>query len=146
MQSNTIFNKPLLAAIVLSAALPVFGEDFPTPGLYAMTTQVSSEQLPIARTQESEQCIEDNQFMRDPDAWMQKQRGQDCEIVKYEVADGAISMHLECTIEQGGKASITGSGTYTTSSFELTNKMKMNASGMTMEINTAVTGQRKGDC
>ena len=111
-----------------------------------MTITVSSEQLPIARTQESEQCIRENQFMRDPDSWMQKQRGQDCQVIEYEVSGGTIRMQLDCTIEAGGKALITGEGSYTTSGFELTNTMKMEASGMTIKINTAVTGERKGSC
>ena len=136
----------VVAGVLLSTPAAALADDLPAPGLYSMTTTVSSEQLPISRTQESEQCIRENQFMRDPDSWMQKQRGQDCQIIEYEVSGGKIRMQLDCTIDAGGKALITGEGSYTTSGFELTNTMKMEASGMAVEINTAVTGTRKGGC
>ena len=120
--------------------------DLPKPGLYKMTGKTSSEQLPIRRTNTSEQYIEEGSFADNPKSWMSNQRDQTCEVKRYDVADGTINMKMQCEVDRGGSASIVGTGTYTGSSFEMTNVIKMNMGGMAMEMRTEVSGERQGDC
>ena len=138
--------KPLLTVLLALLSVTALAADLPQPGLYKVTAKISSEQMPIGGTHASEECLKENQFLQDPEAWMSEQPGQDCEVVEYDVADGKIKMVLSCTITQGGKASIVGTGTYTNNSFQMNNKMIMNASGMDMEINTAISGEHQGGC
>ena len=138
--------KIILTVLLALLSIAATAADFPQPGLYKVTAIVSSQQMPIGGTHASEECLQENQFLEDPEAWMSKQPGQECEVVEYDVADGNIRMVMSCTITQGGKASIVGTGTYTSKSFQMNNKMTMNVSGMAMEINTAVSGEHQGGC
>ncbi len=139
--------KTVLALIAVLVSLAATADGFPEPGLYKVTGNVSSKQMPMmARTTETEQCIKENQFIDNPEGWMQQQPGQECDIVSYDVADGSISMQMSCTLDQGGTATMVGSGTYTTTSFQLKNNMSIDAGGMKMEISTDMTGERQGSC
>ena len=138
--------RKVLAAGMALMAVTAVAEDFPEPGLYKITGQVSSKMMPMARTTETQECIKENQFIDNPEAWMQQQPGQECDLVSYDVAGGSISMEMSCTLDEGGTAKMVGSGTYTSSSFNLKNKMTIEAHGMNMEVNTDVTGTRSGSC
>ena len=139
--------KKTLALMAILTSLAATADNFPEPGLYKVTGKVSSQQMPMmARTTETEQCVRENQFIDNPEAWMQQQPGQECDIVAYDVADGNISMEMDCTLDQGGTAKMVGSGSYTTSSFHLKNKMTIDADGMQMQIDTDMKGERQGSC
>lgn len=138
--------KILLACALAMTSAVILAADLPTPGMYKITAKVSSQQLPISSSHDSSECITENQFLEDPQAWMRQQSGQECEVVNYEVGGGVIHMELQCSMDQGGKASIIGNGTYTNTSFEINNQMSIEANGMKMEMNTAITGVRQGEC
>ena len=136
-----------LTAVVLSiAASPVLADDYPQPGLYKVVATVSSAQLPVGGSHNSEQCLKDDEFRSDPSAWMEQQQGQQCEVVDYTVAGGNIRMELKCAVPGSGASTIIGTGTYTNSSWQMQNVMRMNSGGMSMEITTNVSGTRQGNC
>ena len=139
-----------LALLTLAASAAVGGQaladDYPQPGLYKVVGKVSSAMMPMSGTHESEQCIEAHQFNTDPNAWMQQQQGQECEVVEYSLSGGNISMELKCNVQGSGTATIIGKGTYTDNSFQLQNVMHMGGSGMNIKITTDVTGTRQGSC
>ena len=121
-------------------------DDYPQPGLYKLVAEISSAMMPANNTYESEQCIEEHHFRTDPNAWMQQQPGQACEVVEYSLGAGKISMQLTCTIQGVGTSTITGTGTYTDTGFQMQNVMRMSSGGMTLETTTQVTGTRQGSC
>jgi len=114
--------------------------------LYKVVAKVSSDQLPVGGSHESEQCIKDDRFRTDPNSWMQEQRGQTCEVVEYNLSGGNISMELTCTVPGSGTSTITGTGTYSSTGWQMRNVMRMSAGGMNMEMTTEVTGTRQGGC
>ena len=138
--------KTLLALVLALTSATTLAADLPAPGMYKISAKVSSKQMPFSGNNESSECFTENQFMEDPQAWMRQQPGQECEVVNFDVADGTIRMELQCSMDQAGKASIIGHGTYTNSSFEMTNEMSIEVSRMKMKMNTTVTGVRQGDC
>ena len=139
--------KTVLALMIALASLAANADGFPEPGLYKVLGNISSKEMPMmARTTETEQCIKENQFIDNPEGWMQQQPGQECDIVSYDVADGSISMEMNCTLDQGGTATMKGSGTYTTTTFQLKNRMNIDSGGMKMQIDTDVKGERQGSC
>ncbi len=139
--------KTMFALMIALVSLAANADGFPEPGLYKVTGNISSKEMPMmARTTETEQCIKENQFIDNPEGWMQQQPGQECDIVSYDVADGSISMEMNCTLDQGGTATMQGSGTYTTTTFQLKNRMNIDSGGMKMQIETDVKGERQGSC
>jgi len=138
--------KTLLAFVLALASVTTIAAELPAPGMYKISAKVSSKQMPISGNNESNECFTENQFKDDPQAWMRQQPGQECEVAIFDVADGAIHMELQCSMDQGGKATIIGNGTYTNTSFEMNNEMSIEVSGMKMNMNTTVTGVRQGEC
>ncbi len=134
------------AVITLVAGANAAAEDYPQPGLYNVVANVSSDQLPMASSHDSQQCIKDDQFRTDPKAWMQEQGGQSCEVLEYTLSGGSINMQLECTVPGRGASTITGTGTYHSNGWQMKNTMRMSSGGINMEINTEVTGTRQGAC
>lgn len=132
--------------LLASIALPGVAADLPQAGLYKISAQVASQQMPIGRTHESQECIKDDRFLENPESFMRNQPGQECQVVNYDLSNGAIQMQMLCTMPGGGQATINGSGTYHGSGFELNNQMNVNANGMQMEVNTTVTGTRQSSC
>ena len=132
------------AAVLLGSH--ALADDYPQPGLYKVVGKVSSDQLPVGSSHESEQCIKDDRFRTDPKAWMQEQQGQQCEVVQYDLSGGNINMELKCTVPGSGASTITGTGTYSSSGWQMRNVMSMSHGGMNMQITTEVTGTRQGSC
>lgn len=141
---NTL--RTLIIVLLSIISTNAVAEDYPEPGLYKVVGKVSSEQLPIGSSHESEQCIKDDRFRTDPKAWMQEQQGQECEVVEYDLSGGNISMELKCTVPGRGASTISGTGTYSSSGWQMRNVMSMSSGGMNMQITTEVTGTRQGSC
>ena len=135
----------LSLAVLLSTAAQAVADDYPQPGLYKVIGKMSSGQM-VSSNFESEQCIKDDQFRTDPNAWMQKHQGQTCEIVEYELSGGTITMEMTCSMFGAGASTIKGTGTYTNSGWQMRNVMQMTNAGMSMEMTTEVTGTRQGSC
>ena len=120
-------------------------DDLPRPGLYKIEATVSSNQMPTGSRQESEQCIQSEQFQTDPGAWIQNQAGQGCEVTQYSLTGGVINLALTCTLNGTGDATITGVGTYTGDGWEMKNVMRVSCNGLDMEIIAEMSSVHVGD-
>lgn len=138
--------RTLTLALFTVISATAIAEDYPQPGSYKVVAQVSSDQLPVNTSHESAQCIKDDRFRSDPMAWMQEQQGQQCEVVEYNLSGGNINMELSCTVPGRGTSTISGTGTYTSTGWQIRNVMSMSSGGMNMQITTEVTGTRQGNC
>ena len=139
------FFSLLSVGFLISTTAQAVADDYPQPGLYKVVGKMSSGQM-VSSQFESEQCIKDDQFRTDPNAWMQKHQGQTCEIVEYELSGGTITMEMTCAMFGAGASTIKGTGTYTNSGWQMRNVMQMTNAGMSMEMTTEVTGTRQGSC
>ena len=137
----------LLTTLLLSGLVPNAWASEPASGLYEITVKIENPMLGLSRTQSSKECITQEQFADGPDAFLnQEQRESECSIDNYSMANGRIEMSMQCVIPGGGKASMTGTGTYNADGFTMTNKMQMEAAGMKMDMQTVAVGKRVGDC
>jgi len=135
------------AILILVATLPMLtlADNKPKAGLYDIAISIENSSIPLPQNQSNQECISEGEFESGPDAFFDAQQ-QDCTLVDYTYADGNISMKMDCALPGGGKAKINGTGTYTPTSFNMTNRMKMSISGMEMQMTTTAIGTRIGDC
>ncbi|NOX50938.1 MAG: DUF3617 family protein [Gammaproteobacteria bacterium] len=138
----------LLAMIVTFAISNLaWGDTKPKGGLYDIVVNIENSALPVPRTTSSQECITKGEFELGPNEFLDEQQPQqDCAMIEYSYENGEITMNMECVIPEAGKVVILGSGSYTATGFEMTNKMKMSISGMDMQMTTTAKGTRIGDC
>ncbi len=132
--------------LVCGASAGAWADGYPKPGLYKVTAELSSKQLPMTRTHEMEECLSENEFLNDPASWASKQPGQECKAIRADVGGGKVDIELECVLDDGGKARMVGTGTYTSDSYQMTNVMRVQAHGMDVEMNTNMKAVYAGDC
>ena len=136
----------LLLSISLFVAFGVSASDTIMPGLYKSTviTEMAMGAMKMpARTTERQECITAEDVANGPP--MPSPDEADCDVVKYEVRGGKIAMEMNCTIE-GGEGRMIGTGSYTSSAFEMQYSIKVKAAGVQMEIKSALTAQKVKDC
>ena len=142
--------RAILTFLSILIALGIFQSAWavkPQAGLYEITVKMENPMMGLSRTQTSKECITQDQFDEGPEAFLNdQQKESECTMDTYSMADGKIQMSMSCVIPGGGKASMTGTGTYGTDGFTMTNKMQMEAAGIKMDMQTVSEGKRIGDC
>ena len=123
-----VFRYISALVVTLGGVVNAVADTSLTPGLYETrveaTTKMGDMQLP-PNIQTSSNCITAEDIANGPPD-MLPDDGQSCETLKYEFGDGKIEMEMVCQI-QGGEGRMVGTGTYTSDSFQMQNKMKMSA-------------------
>jgi uncharacterized protein DUF3617 len=72
---------------------------------------------------------------------------EDCERKDFSVSGGRIHGTLACSGgDMGGKVTMEMDGQYASTSYDVRQKMTTEAQGMTMRIESHVTGRRLGEC
>ena len=114
----------ILLAVATVCVLPVFA-DSPSSGLYEVTAQMESQDMPIpARELTTTICVSGEGFAN-PQAFMGNQQdGGDCEVIDYEMDEGKMTMTMICRA-QGGEMTMNTRGTYTDTSYSTTTEMEM---------------------
>ncbi len=148
---NTAQSRLITSLLAMIAVLAIsngaWGDTKPKAGLYDVVVNIENSALPVPRTTHSQECITQGAFESGPDAFLDKQQSQqDCTMIDYSYENGEITMNMECVIPGAGKVVILGSGSYTATGFEMTNRMEMSISGMEMQMTTTAKGTRSGDC
>ena len=118
------------------------------PGLWETTTQVTSMAMPnmppgfkhplMGRTTSMRQCVRAEDIAKAPESVFRATSGK-CRYTQFRMSGGTIDATMEC---QGG---MTGrsKGTFTTTSYAMTNDVAMTNG---MKMSSSITGRRVGDC
>lgn len=118
-----------------------------SPGLYEINVSIENPTIGLSRKQTVKECITAEEFENGPRAFMsQQQQESGCTMQNYSIENGTITMNMSCEIPGGGKAEVKGTGKYTSDTFQMTNKMIMEAAGIKMEMLTTTEAKRTGDC
>ncbi|GAB4144633.1 MAG: hypothetical protein Tsb0016_14190 [Sphingomonadales bacterium] len=137
----------LFCAGVLAASSTALAADMLTPGLYQITTETLATNMPMApQGQTVQHCITQEDIDTDPERlFNQSPEAQNCDVADFEIGGGKASMRLSCTMP-GGAMTMTMAGSYTATSYDMTNDMEVKAGGMTMTMQSRAVAQRIGDC
>lgn len=121
--------------------------DMLTPGLYEINTQILETNMPMApQPGTSKHCITQADIDRDPEsAFYQQSEAQQCDVANFDIGGGKVTMALRCAMP-GGQMDMTMDGSYTATSYEMTNNMTVNMAGMAMFVRSKSTAQRIGGC
>jgi hypothetical protein len=138
MRRLTRFLSSLLAAVVVVG--PAAAQTAITPGYWESTNKLLS---PIKQTSVEKRCItpaDVDKFMAGP-----SNRHYTCTYPTREIQDGKITLKGTCVSKKGQKLAITGSGTYTKTSFELTADVAMEIFGLDIAGKASTEARRIGD-
>lgn len=112
------------------------------PGMWEITTRMTSPMSPSPRTQTSQECITEN-LIRPSD--LAPQESGECQITQTKVSGNSLNWTMQCNTP-GGKMS--GEGQFTshgnTGSGKMT--MNMNIEGQSFSMQMSWEGKRTGDC
>lgn len=170
-----IMSAPLAAALALAAcgdgdeAAPGGAETAETataaggdasaeiqPGMWETTSTVTGVELPgappemtaalIGQVSTASACVTAEQLANAPET-MFAQSGQQCSFETFSLQGGRIEAAGTCA-GQGGQAgaALTGTGTYTATTYEATTRIQMPTPGGEMTIEADAVGRRTGDC
>ncbi len=134
-------------AAMLATASPALAADMLTPGLYEITTETLATNMPMAPQGHTVQhCITQEDIDTDPERlFNQNPEAQNCDVANFEIGGGKAAMQLSCTMP-GGAMTMTMAGTYTATSYDMTNDMEVKAGGMSMTMQSRAIAHRIGDC
>ncbi len=138
MRSSTRLLSGLLA--VLALAGPAVAQTAITPGYWESTNKLLS---PIRQTTVEKRCITPGrrrQVHGGP-----SNRHYTCTYPTREIQDGKITLKGSCVSKKGQKVAITGSGTYTKTSFQLTADVAVEVFGLDIAGKASTEARRIGD-
>jgi hypothetical protein len=128
----------LLAALALAG--PAAAQTAITPGYWESTNKLLS---PIRSTSVEKRCItpaDVDKFMAGP-----SNRHYTCTYPTRTIQDGQITLKGTCVSKKGQKVAITGSGTYTKTSFNLTADVATEFLGLDIAGRASTEAHRIGD-
>jgi len=139
MKSRTI---ALTAALCLmpfaagAAELPI------NPGLWETTMTRTNPLTGEPTTETNTECVKATSF--NPSSMMQDAQG--CDLLKDEVNGDTLTFTMECSMEQGAKATVDGEFQSDGQTGRGNMDMTMNMGEMKMSMNMNWTSKRLGDC
>jgi hypothetical protein len=145
--------KHLYLIAVLVAAAPSQAAETIRPGQWQMVNKTKSFSMPgmpaglaqkMGGGMTLSRCITPEQVKDNPRSLFEGTQGK-CSSTKFNMSGGKIDSVAVCE-QPGGKTTISGSGTYTPTSYEMDMTMTANGKQGGMTIKTHVTGKRIGDC
>lgn len=140
---------PLPAAVFIIAAvgLSVSGsadELMPRPGNYEVVTSSNFGGVPVTQTLTS--CITAEQLAQDPQkVFAEVPAADNCELEKFEMANGQLSMRMSCNAEDGSIL-MTTEGSYEPERYMMNTRITINAGDTEVATDATVSGVRIGDC
>jgi hypothetical protein len=125
-------NAPLVLAVPAAAQI--------TPGYWESTNKLIS---PVRSTSVETRCItpaDVDKFMAGP-----SNRHYTCTYPTRQIRDGKITLKGSCVSKKGRKVAISGSGSYTPTSFELTANVATELFGLDIAGRASTEAHRIGD-
>jgi hypothetical protein len=137
--------RPLIPSLALAfATLALAGaaaaQTAITPGYWESTNKLLS---PIKQTSTEKRCItpaDVDKFMAGP-----SNRHYTCTYPTRTIQDGKITLKGTCVSKKGQKLAISGSGSYTLTSFQLTADVAMEVFGLDIAGKASTEAHRIGD-
>jgi hypothetical protein len=126
--------------LAVAVAGPAAAQTAITPGYWESTNKLLS---PVRQTSVEKRCItpaDVDKFMAGP-----SNRHYTCSYPTRDIQDGKITLKGTCVSKKGQKVAITGSGTYTKTSFELTADVAMEVFGLDIAGKASTEAHRIGD-
>lgn len=141
---------PTLSVFAVLLSSPILCADSNTidAGLYQIKTTIKSSSMPMPQQDFSTtQCISEEDVKQGPERLIPNRDGEGgpCQVVDYNMADGEISVNMNCS-ERGARMQMSALGSYTSSSYTINTTAKMDAAGFTIEVASLVEANRVGDC
>ena len=132
---------PILAVLAIATpSLAAAAQTAITPGYWESTNKVIS---PIKSTKVEKRCItpaDVDKFMAGP-----SNRHYTCTYPTREIRDGKITLKGSCVSKKGRKVAISGSGSYTPTSFNLTADVATEFLGLDVAGRASTEAHRIGD-
>ncbi|WP_293677153.1 DUF3617 family protein [uncultured Phenylobacterium sp.] len=134
-------NRPILLLIALFAASPApAAQPAIQPGYWESTNRIVS---PIRQTSTEKRCItpaEVDKFMAGP-----SNRHYKCSYPTNVISGGKITLKGTCVSKKGRKVPITGQGSYTPTSFNLTADVIVELLGLDVAVRASTEARRIAD-
>lgn len=112
------------------------------PGLWETTMTQTNPMTGEPTTETNTRCVKATGF--DPNSMMQKAKG--CELVEDELNGDTLSFRMECSMEQGMKATVEGEFQTDGRTGQGNMDMNMNMGEINMTMNMNWTSKRLGGC
>ncbi|MCB1685837.1 MAG: DUF3617 family protein [Pseudomonadales bacterium] len=127
--------------------VPLWAADDLTPGLYEISTEMISSELPLpATTYTTTTCLSSENLEKDLSKTLAAlPEGQECEAVNFELASGQARISIRC-ITPMGAMQLDSQGIYSADGYSLASTVSTELAGRELKINSKTTGKRIGDC
>jgi len=137
------FRTITVAAALCLTPLAAGAAELPiNPGLWETTMTRTNPMTGEPTTETNTRCVKETSF--NPSAMMQDAQG--CELIKDEVNGDTLTFTMECSMEQGARATVDGQFQTDGQTGSGNMDMTMNMGEMNMSMNMKWTSKRVGDC
>ena len=142
MRIQRLLTAGLSCSLLLSSAVIASDTISIEPGMWEMTSKMTSPMTPQPRVQTTQECMTDSTIGPQD---LTPEDGGDCTITDSKVSGNSMSWSMSCNTPGG---TMTGGGNFTSegSSGHGNMKMNMNFEGQSFDMNMAWEGKRLGPC
>lgn len=139
--------KRLALILMMLPLVPLWAAEKPAPGLYEVSTEMVSSDLPVpATTYTTTTCLSSENMEEDLSrALAALPEGQECEALEFDLSEGQARIRIRCSTPVGAMQ-VDSKGTYSADGYSLASTVTTELAGRELKINSAVTGKRIGDC
>lgn len=127
--------------------VPLWAAEYPTPGLYEVSTEMVSSDLPVpATTYTTTTCLSSENMEEDLSKMLAAlPEGQECEALEFTMSEGQARISIRCNTPMG-EMQVDSKGSYTADGYSLASTVTTELAGRELKINSKITGKRIDDC